>query len=51
MSNNEAVGVKRRRASGVNIWYVIGGATLIVFAAGIITSLSDIKRYMRMRSM
>lgn len=35
----------------MSIWYVIGGAALAVVAAGVIMSLPDIKRYMKIRDM
>lgn len=51
MKRDESLETGRRKSSHVNIWYVVGGATLVLVAATVITSLHDIRRYLRIRSM
>lgn len=51
MKKSESFGLKRRRPSGVSVWYIVGGAALVAVAAGLFTSLHDIRRYMKIRSM
>jgi hypothetical protein len=38
-------------SSRVGVWHIVGGAVLALFAYGVITSLPDIKRYLRIRRM
>lgn len=51
MSNGKSLEKRRRRPSGVNVWFIIGGAALALVVAGVITQLPDIKRYVRMTTM
>lgn len=51
MKRDKSLETVRRKSSHVNIWYIIGGATLALVAAGLLTSLHDIRRYLRIRSM
>jgi hypothetical protein len=51
MNQDESLEKGRRKSSGVNIWYIVGGATLVLVAASVLTSLHDIRRYLRIRSM
>lgn len=51
MKRDESLETGRRKSSGVNIWYIVGGAALALVAAGVLTSLHDIRRYLRIRSM
>lgn len=51
MKHNESVERERRESSHVNVWYIVGGATLLLVAAGLLTSLHDIRRYLKIRSM
>lgn len=51
IKRNEALETVRRKSSHVNVWYIVGGAALVLAAATIITSLHDIRRYLRIRSM
>lgn len=41
----------RRWSSHVSGWRLVGGAVLALVAYGVITSLPDIKRYLRIRRM
>jgi hypothetical protein len=38
-------------SSHVSVWRLVGGAVLALVAYGVITSLPDIKRYLRIRRM
>lgn len=51
MKRDEALEKGGRKSSHANIWYIVGGATLVLVAATLITSLHDIRRYLRIRSM
>lgn len=52
MGNNRSLERRREKSSsGVNILYIIGGATIALVAAGVLFSLRDIKRYIRISSM
>jgi hypothetical protein len=51
MRRNEAVETSREKSSGVSIWYIVGGAALLLVATGVLTSLHDIRRYLRIRAM
>lgn len=51
MKHDESLATGRRKSSRVNVWYIVGGATLLLVAAGFATSLHDIRRYLRIRSM
>jgi hypothetical protein len=51
MKHKESLETGRRKSSHVNVWYIVGGAVLALAAAGLITSLHDIRRYLRIRSM
>lgn len=39
------------RASKHLVWKIVGGAVVALVAAGVITSLHDIRRYIRIRNM
>ncbi|HEV7475720.1 MAG TPA: hypothetical protein VGN90_16820 [Pyrinomonadaceae bacterium] len=41
----------RCQPSGHLVWKIIGGAVLALVAAGVITNLHDIKRYIRISTM
>ncbi|HVF92055.1 MAG TPA: hypothetical protein VNH22_18470 [Blastocatellia bacterium] len=43
--------IKRKESSSGIIWKIIGGAALATVAAGLIVSLPDIKRYLRISTM
>lgn len=51
MKDDKSLETGRRRSSRVSIWYIVGGAALVLVAATVITSLHDIRRYLRIRSM
>jgi hypothetical protein len=51
MGNGRSLGKRRKRSSGVNVWFIIGGAALALAVAGVITQLPDIKRYVRISTM
>jgi hypothetical protein len=51
MRHDESLERGRRKSSHVNIWMIVGGAALLLVATGVITSLHDIRRYLRIRSM
>ena len=43
--------VRASQPSGHLVWKIVGGAALALAAASLITSLSDIRRYIRIRRM
>jgi hypothetical protein len=51
MKRDESLETGRRKSSHVNIWYIVGGAALAIVAVGFATSLHDIRRYLKIRSM
>lgn len=51
MKHDKSLKTGGRKSSGVSVWYIIGGATLVLVAAGFMTSFHDIRRYLRIRSM
>jgi hypothetical protein len=51
MQNSDSIETKCRRASGINIWKVIGSAALLAVVAGLIVNLPDIKRYIKISTM
>ncbi|HEY0547744.1 MAG TPA: hypothetical protein VGC91_20355 [Pyrinomonadaceae bacterium] len=51
MKHDESLERDHRKSSHVSIWYIVGGAALVLVAAGVLTSLHDIRRYLRIRSM
>jgi hypothetical protein len=51
MGKSKSLEKRRGRSSGVNVWFIIGGAALAPVVAGVITQLPDIKRYVRMTTM
>lgn len=46
-----AKGARATQASGHLVWKVVGGAVLALVATGFITSLHDIRRYIRISRM
>ena len=51
MTKNQASETKRKKSSGLSVWHIVGGAALVAVAAGVLTSLSDIRRYLKIRAM
>lgn len=51
MKRDESLETGGRKSSNANIWYIVGGATLLLLATTLVTSLHDIRRYLRIRSM
>ena len=51
MGRNQALERRERRSGGMGLWSIIGGAALVIIAAGVIVSLPDIKRYIKISSM
>lgn len=52
MKRNQSLERRESRSSGmIGLWSVVGGAVLVVMAAGLIVSLPDIKRYLKIRNM
>lgn len=43
--------LRKRKQSGGIIWKIIGGAALATIAAGLVVSLPDIKRYVKISTM
>jgi len=46
-----AVSNRARQQSGHLVWKIVGGAALALAAAGLITNLQDIRRYIRISRM
>ena len=42
---------KRRKSGGLGVWSILGGAALVIMAAAVLTSLPDIKRYIKISTM
>jgi hypothetical protein len=42
---------KVKKPTRVSVWKIVGGAAAVAVVAGLITSLSDIKRYIRISRM
>jgi hypothetical protein len=51
MKHDESLEKGHRKSSHVSVWYIVGGAVLVLAAASVLTSLHDIRRYLRIRSM
>lgn len=51
MSRGQALERRERRSSGMSFWSILGGAALVVIAAGVIVSIPDIKRYIKISNM
>lgn len=54
LAEQQALAGKTARAqpsSGHLVWKIVGGMALAAVAAGVITSLRDIKRYLRISTM
>ncbi len=52
MERNQSLERGREKSSpGKSVWYIIGGAAVVLVAATVLTSLHDIRRYLRIRSM
>lgn len=50
MKHNQPVQVKEKNSSKT-IWQVVGGAALLVVVAGVIVSLPDLVRYIKITRM
>jgi hypothetical protein len=51
MNRSQALERRGSRSEGMGLWSLVGGALLAVLAAGIIVSIPDIKRYLKIRNM
>lgn len=51
MKRNVSLVRREQKSSDMSIWKVVGGAALLVVAYGVISSIPDIQRYMKIRSM
>ncbi len=51
MKRDESLEARGRSASHFSLWYVVGGAVLVLAAVGVIKTLPDIQRYLRIRAM
>lgn len=51
MKRNRALVRRERNEPKSGMWAIIGGAALLALAAGVVVSLPDIKRYMKLRAM
>ncbi len=51
MKRNQFLAVKNKKSSGMGVWSIVGGIALVAVAAGVVMSLPDIKRYMKIRNM
>ena len=48
---SEPLESKRRKSGGLGVWSILGGAALVIMAAAVLTSLPDIKRYIKISTM
>jgi hypothetical protein len=51
MKRSQALERRESRASGINIWSVVGVAALVAAAAVVVVSLPDIRRYIKISTM
>lgn len=51
MRRSESLERKTRKSGGLGVWSIIGGAALVIMAAAVLTSLPDIKRYIKISTM
>lgn len=52
MKRNQSLERRESRPSSMfGLWSIVGGAVLVVMAAGLVVSLPDIKRYIKIRNM
>jgi hypothetical protein len=51
MTHDENLKTGGRASSRKSVWYIVGGTVLALFAYGVVTSLPDIKRYLRIMRM
>ena len=48
MKHEESVATGRRRPSHFSVMRLVGGAVVVLAAAGVLASLRDIRRYIKM---
>jgi hypothetical protein len=48
---HESLERKERNSSNMNIWAILGGVAVVAMAVGVIVSLPDIKRYIKISTM
>ncbi len=51
MQRNVSLAKREKRSSGMGVWSIIGGVALVAVAAGVIRSLPDIRRYIKIKRM
>lgn len=51
MKQNQSLALRSKKSSGAGVWSIVGGIALVAVAAGVVMSLPDIKRYMKIRNM
>lgn len=51
MENKKYLETRRKESSGGTFWKVLGGAALVAVAVAVVTSLPDIKRYIKISRM
>lgn len=51
MKHEEKSKTVEKASSHFSIWHIVGGTVLALFAYGVVASLPDIKRYLRIRRM
>jgi hypothetical protein len=47
----ESLERRERNSSNMNIWAILGGVAVVAMAVGVIVSLPDIKRYIKISTM
>ena len=51
MQRDESLKARGRNSSNFSIWHIVGGAVLVLAAVGVIKTIPDIQRYLRIRAM
>jgi hypothetical protein len=48
---HESLERRERNSSNMNVWAILGGVAVVAMAVGVIVSLPDIKRYIKISTM
>jgi hypothetical protein len=51
MKRDQSLEARGRSSSNFSLWYIVGGAVLVLAAVGVIKTIPDIQRYLRIRAM
>lgn len=51
MKREQSLVRRERRSSGMSVWTIIGGVSLVAVAALVVMSYPDIKRYIKISTM